>query len=111
MYSPRFGCGSAMQQILDKDALSHVAAYVKTQTSKVMATQTDHANPGGLGLEQENKQVDCYMGDENSTTLTTGITLLRVGRTPIIVYVYLCVRYDGFVECTIPECDSTRDDQ
>lgn len=91
MYSPRFGCGSAVQQVLDEDAFSHVAAYVKTQAGKVMATQTDHADSGGLGLEQENKRVDCYMGDENSTTLTTGVALLRVGRTPIIVCIYVCV--------------------
>lgn len=67
-----------MQQVLDENALPHVAAHVKTQAGEVTATQIDQADPGGLGLKQENKRVDCYTGDENSTTLTTGVALLRV---------------------------------
>lgn len=54
--------------------------------------------------------VDCYTGDENSTTLTAGVALLRVDRDRHIC-MYMCVRvrtrYDGFVESAIPERDST----
>lgn len=41
MYPSGFGCGSAMQQVLDEDALPHVAANVETQAGEVTATQTD----------------------------------------------------------------------
>lgn len=52
MYPAGFGCGAAMQQILDEDALPHVAAHVETQAGEITTTQTDHADPGGLGLQK-----------------------------------------------------------
>lgn len=43
-----------MQQVLDEDSLPHVTAHVKTQSGEVTTTQTDYADPGGLGLKQQN---------------------------------------------------------
>jgi len=44
-----------VQQVLDENALSHVAADVKAQAGEVTTPQTDHADPGGLGLQEHGR--------------------------------------------------------
>lgn len=57
MYPAGLGGRTAMEQILDEDAFSHVAAHVKAQPGEVTTAQADHADPGSLGLE---RMTDCY---------------------------------------------------
>lgn len=45
-----------MQQVLDENALPHVAAHVEAEAGEVPATQTDHADPGGLGLQEHRER-------------------------------------------------------
>lgn len=90
-----------MQQVLDEDALPHVTAHIKTQSGEVTTTQADYADPGGLGLKQQNERpiVTRLMKTLNGSCIIACVhmclpacpSVCVSSRTRMYVRLYMCV--------------------